>query len=301
MKKTDIVVIGAGIAGITAAIYLKRANADFVILEGGFPGGLLNQLKTIENYPSYPNIQGNELIIKLMEQMKSLGIDITYGYAQSILKEEDGFEVKTDVEAYDCKAVIVSTGVSQKNDSIPGQEKYAGMGVSYCATCDGNFFKGQDVAVVGNNDIALEEGLYLTNLVNKLYLINPDKKLEGNPKLIEAISKANNVEIINSSKVSSINGDDFGVTSITVNDKDIPVFGVFPYIGKKSTSQILNNLKPDTKGIYVKVDSSMQTNIEGLFAAGDLVDKKLRQLVTAANDGAIAATAAFQYVKGVKQ
>ena len=301
MKKTDIVVIGAGIAGITAAIYLKRANADFVILEGGFPGGLLNQLKTIENYPSYPNIQGNELIIKLMEQMKSLGIDITYGYAQSILKEENGFEVKTDVEAYDCKAVIVATGVSQKNDSIPGQEKYTGMGVSYCATCDGNFFKGQDVAVVGNNDIALEEGLYLTNLVKKLYLINPDKELEGNPKLIEAISKANNVEIINSSKVSSINGDDFGVTSITVNDKDIPVFGVFPYVGKKSTSQILNNLKPDMKGIYVKVDSSMETNVEGLFAAGDLVDKKLRQLVTAANDGAIAATAAFQYVKGVKQ
>lgn len=301
MKKTDIVIIGAGIAGITAAIYLKRANADFVILEGGFPGGLLNQLKTIENYPSYPNIQGNELTIKLMEQMKSLGIDITYGYAQSILKEEDGFEVKTDVEAYDCKAVIVATGVSQKNDSIPGQEKYTGMGVSYCATCDGNFFKGQDVAVIGNNDIALEEGLYLTNLVHKLYLINPDKELEGNPKLIEAISKANNVEIINSSKVSSINGDDFGVISITVNDKDIPVSGVFPYVGKKSTSQILNNLKPDTKGIYLKVDSSMQTNIEGLFAAGDIVDKKLRQLVTAANDGAIAATAAFQYVKGVKK
>ena len=297
MKKTDIVVIGAGIAGLTAAIYLKRANADFVVIEGGFPGGLMNQLKTIENYPSYPNITGPELTIKLMEQIKKLGIEITYGNAQSILKEVDGFEVKTDVDAYDCKAVIVATGVSQSKETIPGQDKYFGMGVSYCATCDGNFFKGQDVAVIGNNDIALEEGLYLANLVNKLYLINPDEELVGNNKLIDAISKANNVEIINKANVSSINGDDFGVTSVTVNEKEIPVYGVFPYIGKKSTSQILNNLKPEMKGIYVKVDSAQQTNIEGLFAAGDLVDKKLRQLVTAANDGAIAATAAFQFIK----
>lgn len=297
MKKVDIVVIGAGIAGITAAIYLKRANANFVIIEGSLPGGLLNKLKTIENYPAYPSITGNELIIKLMDQMRQLGIEVTYGNAQSILKEADGFEVKSDVEAYDCKAVIVATGVSQAKETIAGQDKFAGLGVSYCATCDGNFFKGMDVAVIGNNDIALEEGLYLTNLVNKLYLINPDKELAGNPKLIESIKNAKNVEIMNSTNVESINGDDFGVTSITVNGKEIPVMGVFPYVGKKSTSQILNNLKPEMQGIYVKVDETQQTNIEGLYAAGDLVSKKLRQLVTAANDGAIAATSAFQYVK----
>lgn len=297
MKKVDIVVIGAGIAGITAAIYLKRANANFVIIEGSLPGGLLNKLKTIENYPAYPSIAGNELIIKLMDQMRQLGIEITYGNAQSILKEADGFEVKSDVEAYDCKAVIVATGVSQAKETIIGQDKFAGLGVSYCATCDGNFFKGMDVAVIGNNDIALEEGLYLTNLVNKLYLINPDKELAGNPKLIESIKNTKNVEIMNSTNAESINGDDFGVTSITVNGKEIPVMGVFPYVGKKSTSQILNNLKPEMQGIYVKVDETQQTNIEGLYAAGDLVSKKLRQLVTAANDGAIAATSAFQYVK----
>lgn len=297
MKKTDIVVIGAGIAGLTAAIYLKRANADFVILEGSFPGGLLNKLKTIENYPAYPNITGQELIMKLMEQLKHLGIEITYGNVQSILKEKEGFEVKSDVDAYECKAVIVATGTSQSSNTIPGEEKFAGLGVSYCATCDGNFFKGQDVAVIGNNDIALEEGLYLSNIVNKLYLINPDEELSGNKKLIDAVSKAKNIVLFNSSKVESINGDDFGVTSISVNKKEIPVMGVFPYVGKKTTTQILNNLKPEMKGIYVKVDSSQQTNIEGLFAVGDLVDKKLRQLVTAANDGAIGATSAFQYVK----
>lgn len=297
MKKTEIVVIGAGIAGLTAAIYLKRANADFVIIEGGFPGGLLNKLKTIENYPSYPSITGSELTIKLMEQIKSLGIEITYGNAQSILKENEGFEVKTDVDSYECKAVIVATGVSQSNDTIPGQEKYAGMGVSYCATCDGNFFKGLDVAVIGNNNIAIEESLYLANLVNKLYLVNPDEELSGDAKLVSNVNKYKNIEVINKSKVDSINGDDFGVTSISVNGKELSVAGVFPYIGKKTTTQILGNLKPDMKGIYVKVDANQQTNIEGLYAAGDIIDKKLRQLVTAANDGAIAAISASQYVK----
>ena len=300
MKRTDIVVIGAGIAGLTAAIYLKRSNADFVIIEGGFPGGLLNKLKTIENYPSYPSITGSELTIKLMEQIKSLGIEITYGNAQSILKENGGFEVKTDVDSYECKAVIVATGVSQSGDTIPGQEKYAGQGVSYCATCDGNFFKGLDVAVIGNNNIALEESLYLSNLVNTLYLINSEDELSGNADFIKSIKNKDNVKVLNSSKVESINGDDFGVTSITVDGKEISVAGVFPYVGKKSTTQILNNLKPEMKGIYVKVDSNQQTNIEGLYAAGDLVEKKLRQLVTAANDGAIAAISAFQFVKQEK-
>ena len=232
-----------------------------------------------------------------MEQIKSLGIEITYGNAQSILKENEGFEVKTDVDSYECKAVIVATGVSQSNDTIPGQEKYAGMGVSYCATCDGNFFKGLDVAVIGNNNIAIEESLYLANLVNKLYLVNPDEELSGDAKLVSNVNKYKNIEVINKSKVDSINGDDFGVTSISVNGKELSVAGVFPYIGKKTTTQILGNLKPDMKGIYVKVDANQQTNIEGLYAAGDIVDKKLRQLVTAANDGAIAAISASQYVK----
>ena len=198
MKKTDIVIIGAGMAGLTAAIYLKRANADFVILEGSFPGGLLNKLKTIENYPSYSNITGPELLIKLMEHVRELGIEITYGNVQSIFKEEDGFDVKTDVESYECGAVIVATGVNQENDTVPGQEKFAGMGVSYCATCDGNFFKGSDVAVYGNNDIAIEEALYLANLANKVYLINPEIKLSGNNKLIEKISGSKNVILLNS-------------------------------------------------------------------------------------------------------
>ena len=300
MKKTDIVIIGSGIAGISAAIYLKRANADFVLLEGNMAGGMLNQLKSIENYPAMPNTTGADILIALMDQLRFNDIPVTYGNVQTILKEGEGFEVVTDVESYDAKAVIVATGVSQSNNSIPGEEKFAGQGVSYCATCDGNFFKGADVAVVGNNNIAIEEALYLSNLAKTVYFVCPDEGFQGDAKLIQSINEKTNVEKLFSSQVEEIVGDDFGVTGIKINDNIINVMGVFPYVGKKSTSQILNNLKPVKAGIFIKVNETMSTNIPGLFAAGDIVSKKLKQLITAAGDGAAAATSADSYCKLLK-
>ena len=297
MKKTDIVIIGAGMAGISAAVYLKRANANFVLLEGNFVGGMLNQLKSVQNYPAMENTTGSDILIALVDQLRFNEIPVTYGNVQTILKEENGFEVVTDVESYETKAVIVATGVAVSNNSIPGEEKFAGQGVSYCATCDGNFFKGADIAVVGNNNIALEEAIYLANLAGKVYFICPDEELEGDSKLVEKISEYKNIEFIHSAKVQEIVGDDFGVTGIKESNNVIPVAGVFPYVGKKSTSQVLNNLKPDKQGIFLKVDEEMKTNIPGLFAAGDIVSKKLKQLITAAGDGAAAATSADNYVK----
>ena len=297
MKKTNIVIIGAGMAGISAAIYLKRANADFVLLEGNLAGGMLNQLKSVENYPAMPNTTGSDILIALMDQLRFNNISIIYGNVQTILKNENGFEVVTDVESYEAKAVIVATGVGAASKTIPGEEKFAGQGVSYCATCDGNFFKGADIAVVGNNNICIEEAIYLANLAKKVYLICPDEALQGDAKLIEKIKEYQNIEFIYQSQVQEIIGDDFGVTGIKVNDKVFDVMGVFPYIGKKSTSQILNNLKPDKQGIFLKVNEEMMTNIPGLYAAGDIVAKKLKQLVTAAGDGASAATSADNYCK----
>lgn len=300
MKKTDIVIIGSGMAGMSAALYLKRANADFVMLEGNMAGGLLNQLKSVENYPAMPNTTGPEILIALMDQLRFNNIPVVYGNVQTILKEENGFEVVTDVESYETKAVIVATGVAVSNNSIPGEEKFAGQGVSYCATCDGNFFKGADIAVIGNNNIAIEEAIYLANIVNKVYFVCPDENLQGDSNLIEKIKEYKNIEFILNTQVQEIVGDDFGVTGIKINDKVIDVMGVFPYVGKKSTSQILNNLKPDKQGIFLKVNEEMSTNIPGLFAAGDIVSKKLKQLVTAAGDGASAATSADNYVKLLK-
>lgn len=300
MKKADIVIIGSGMAGITAAIYLKRANANFVILEGSLAGGMLNQLKTIENFPTAGITTGSDILISLMDQLRHNNIPLTYGNVQTILKEGGGFEVVTDVESYDAKAVIVATGVSQASKTIPGEEKFAGLGVSYCATCDGNFFKGADVAVVGNNNIALEEALYLTNLVNKLYIVCPDEKLMGDKDLVDSINSANNVEVMLETNVDEILGDDFGVTGMKISGKTIGISGIFPYIGKKSSTQILNNLKPEKKGIFVKANADRMTNIPGLFVAGDIVDKNLKQLVTAAGDGACAAVSADNYCKLLK-
>ena len=297
MKKTDIVIIGSGIAGITAAIYLRRVNANFVLLEGNMAGGMLNQLKSVENYPAMPNTTGSDILIALMDQLRYNEIPVTYGNVQTILKESDGFEVVTDVESYETKTVIVATGISQKNNSIPGEEKYAGQGVSYCATCDGNFFKGANIAVVGNNNICLEEAIYLANLAAKVYFVCPDEELQGDLTLVKKIKEYQNIEFIFLSQVQEILGDDFGVNGIKVNDRVIDVYGVFPYIGKKSTSQILNNLKPDKQGIFLKVNEQMETNIPGLFAAGDIVSTKLKQLITAAGDGAAAATSADEFVK----
>jgi len=300
MKKTDIVIIGSGIAGISAAIYLKRANADFVLLEGNMAGGMLNQLKGVENYPAMPNTTGADILISLMDQLRFNEIPVVYGNVQTILKEGEGFEVVTDVESYDAKAVIVATGVSLNSKTIPGEEKYSGQGVSYCATCDGNFFKGADIAVVGNNNIAIEEAMYLSNLAKKVYFVCPDESLSGDAKLIQSINQKTNVEFIFSSQVEEIVGDDFGVTGIKVNGEVKEVMGVFPYVGKKSTSQVLNNLKPEKAGIFIKVDEEMKTHIPGLFAAGDVVSKKLKQLITAAGDGAAAATSADNYCKLLK-
>ena len=300
MKKTDIVIIGSGIAGITAAIYLKRVNANFILLEGNFVGGMLNQLKSVQNYPAMENTTGSDILIALVDQLRFNEVPVTYGNVQTVLKEEEGFEVVTDVESYEAKAVIVATGVSSKSNSIPGEEKFAGQGVSYCATCDGNFFKGSDIAVIGNNNICLEEAIYLANLASKIYFVCPDEELQGDQELIKKIKEYKNIEFIFSTQVQEIVGDDFGVTGIKVNGGVLSLSGVFPYIGKKSTSQILNNLKPNKQGIFLEVDEEMKTNIPGLYAAGDIVSKKLKQLITAAGDGAAAATSADDYVKSLK-
>lgn len=300
MKKTDIVIIGSGMAGISAALYLKRANADFIILEGSLAGGMLNKLKTIENFPAAGKTTGSDILILLMDQFRHNNIPLVYGNVQTILKESEGFEVVTDVESYEAKAVIVATGLSQVSNTIPGEEKYSGFGVSYCATCDGNFFKGADVAVVGNNNVALEEALYLSALVNKLYFVCPDEELSGDNEFIEKIKKAKNIEIFLDSKVDEIVGDDFGVTGMKISGKTIGISGIFPYIGKKTTTQILNNLKPEMKGIFVVANEERETNIPGLFVAGDIVDKKVKQLITAAGDGASAAVSADKYCKLLK-
>ena len=301
MRKTDVVIIGAGIAGITSAIYLKRANVDFLLLEAKDIGGKLHMLHKVDNYPGKPFTSGEEIIKELKEQLSGLDIKVENQCVQSILKNEVGFEVKTDKESILTKVVVVASGIITKTDSIKGEKEFVSKGVSYCATCDGNFFKGMDVAVYGNNDIALEESLYLSNLVNKLHLVVKENELVGNPKDIELVKNAKNITLHLGKEVTEIKGDQYGVTSVLLNDgNDIPVYGVFPYVGEKSALEFLTNLKPNSQNGYIFVDENKMSNIPGLFAIGDISFKKVRQLVTAASDGAIASSAIVSYLKEAK-
>ena len=299
MKKTNVLIIGAGIAGVTLAIYLKRANIDFVLLEGNEVGGKLNSLEKIENYPGLPPMSGKEFADRLKAQLDQFGIDVSHGLVQAILKSEFGYETKVDTEIYESKVVVIASGITISEGNIKGEKEFFGSGVSYCATCDGNFFRGLDVVVYGNNDTALEEALYLTNLVNKLYFVSKDAELVGEEKLIRQLKDSKNVELILSHEIKEIKGDFMGISKVILDDdRELEVKGVFPYVGVKSSKDYLNQLGVAFDGSFIKVDEGfMSISNPGLFAIGDIVPKKVRQLVTAANDGAVASHYIISYLK----
>lgn len=297
MENTKIVIIGAGIAGLTAAIYLKRANVDFVILESKSVGGKLNMIHELENYPGLDHGTGQGLLNLLKKQTADLGIVIIHGSVQTILKDPVGFKVISDSFAYLAKAVIVASGISPKSNFIENEKKYIGRGVSYCATCDGNFFKGQNVAIYGNNDVAIEDALYLSNIVKKVYLICKEDSLNGDEELLKQVNQKVNIEVITKAIIKDIIGDDFGVTGINLlNGKSLNIDGIFPLVGDKTSADMLNNLKPTMNNGFIVTNENMETDVEGLFAIGDIRQKQLRQLVTSASDGAIAATLAIKFV-----
>lgn len=293
MKKTDVIVIGAGMAGVTAAIYLSRANANFILIEKDSVGGKLKELHKIENFPTIEKTTGKEIIDGLLQQLEYQHIHVEKGNVQTILKDVGGFNVVTDQNSYIAKKVIVATGNVTQEKTIKGEQEFYGRGVSYCAVCDGNFFKGQTVAVIGNNNIAIEESIYLAGIAKTVILVIPGE-IHGDFELINKAKTLQNLNILENSVVEEIVGNEFAVNGIVVNGETIPVAGVFPYVGEKTSTQILKNLKPAMNGNYVIVDQNMMSNIEGLYFAGDIVNKKLRQLITASSDGAIAAVSALK-------
>lgn len=298
MLNTDVVIIGAGPAGLTAATYLARSSHSFVLIEKDAPGGRLNTLPEIENYPGFKSVSGMELANAFIDSASALGIETTYGNVMSVYKDGDYFVTKNDMESYQSKAIIVATGITFA-PSIKGEKEFLGKGVSYCATCDGRFFKGKVMAVYGNGDEAMQEALYLAPLSSKLIFICPNK-IKGNDKLVSALHNSANVEILEDSSVNEIKGEN-KVSSILVNDKEVAVEAIFPLNGPKSASGFLSNLNLEMNKGFVKTDNEQKTSVEGLFAAGDILDKKLRQVVTAAGEGATAATSAIKYLNGLKK
>ncbi|OPZ34398.1 MAG: Thioredoxin reductase [Tenericutes bacterium ADurb.BinA155] len=303
VKAYDVVIIGAGIAGLTAGIYLKRSSLSGIILEKAAPGGRLLNIHAIDNYPSESLIPGPELAAKIVAHASELGVVPEYGNVQGVQKQGDHFLVATDMETYEAKALIIATGTTTKTLGVPGEKEYAGRGVSYCATCDGNFFKGKDVALIGYKDRAIEEAIYLASLCHHLYLFAPQpfETTEAHEKTLRSFP---NVEILFGAKLLAISGNKL-VEAVKVQlqdgtEKTYPVAGVFPLTGEKSSTDFLAGLAPKNNAGFLVADPQMATSIPGLFAAGDIVDKKLRQLVTASSDGALAATAAIAYVHALK-
>lgn len=288
----DIIIIGAGPAGMTAAIYAARANKKVLVLEAlSYGGEILNTLK-IENYPVEENISGFDFATKLYNQVIKLGVEVKL---EKVLSINENKEVKTNENTYISKSIIIATGLNNRKLNLSLEEELIGKGISYCATCDGAFFKGKDVAVVGGGNTALEDALYLSDICNKVFLIHRRNEFRADPITIDKVLNKDNIIVIYDSIITKINGSNY-LESIEVNNELLKVDGLFIAIGKIPNLDYLNGLIETNEDGYIKSNELCHTNIDGIFVAGDIREKTLRQLVTATSDGAIAATEAIKYI-----
>lgn len=297
----DIGIVGGGIAGMTAAIYGLRAGKSVLLLEGSGFGGQMTLTSHIENYPGIKNISGNDLAQNLKAQVEELGAKIKRASVKEILVQDREKILVTEKEDFSCKTVILATGQAHRKLGVPGEDQFAGMGVSYCAVCDGAFFKGMNVAVVGGGSTALEDAAYLANHCNKVYVIHRRDAFRGEDYLVKNLKEKDNVEFILNSTVTEIKGS-FAVEEVrlhnlfTGEESKLPVEGVFIAIGQIPGNERYDGLVDLDENGYIIAGEDCKTSREGIFAAGDCRTKAVRQLVTAAADGAIAALGAAEYV-----
>lgn len=312
MTVYDVLIIGAGPAGITAAIYAKRAGCSVIVFEELMPGGQVATTFEIENYPGFETIGGIELSMKFSDHMASTGVEVIYGTPSDIKLQGNIKTVECDGVTYQAKSIIIASGTKRRLLEVEGEKEFTGKGVSYCATCDGNFFKEKDVAVVGGGNSAVEDAMYLSKLCGKVYLIHRRDEFRASRTLVDRLSAYENIVLIMNSKVTAIYGDE-KVTSIDVastsstseNDssvKNIAVDGVFIAVGSEPRTALLK-ADPDIKFSddgAVLADETCHTGINGVFVAGDVRSKPLRQIITAASDGAVAGWYAAMYSDSIK-
>ena len=299
---SKVVVIGAGPAGITASIYLKRAGIDLVLIEKMMPGGKISLTHKIDNYPGFTSIGGSDLANHMMNQLMENNIEIVFDEVNEVVKEKDKFIVRTTYGEYDADAVIVATGTVERKLGIPGEKEFFAKGVSTCAVCDGGFFKGQPMAIIGGGNSALEEALYLSSITNKVYVVHRRDEFRADQILVDRIKEDPNIEIVTPYNPIEVKGDKM-VSSLVLEHaktkelKEIEIKAMFAYIGAEPNTSFVNIPTIfDEKG-YINVNSEMETIVPGLFACGDCIKKNLRQVVTACGDGAVAAMSAVHYLK----
>lgn len=298
----DVIVIGAGPSGMTAALYASRANLRVALIEQGVPGGQMNNTSDIENYPGYSHISGADLAMNMFEPLESLGVEYLYGIVSSV-KEQDGLKVVyTDEEAYKTKTVIIATGAKHRHLNVEGEEEYNSHGVSYCAVCDGAFFKDEEVLVVGGGDSAVEEAIYLTQFAKKVTIVHRRDELRAQQLIQERAFKNNKIDFLWNTVVESINGNGNSVTDVEVSNVitgkkyNLKTNGVFIYVGLNPVSDYVRNLGITDESGWIITDDKMNTSVSGIFAIGDVRQKELRQITTAVGDGAIAGIEAYSYI-----
>ena len=298
----DIIIIGAGPAGITAAIYAARSNLNVLVIEGESLGGKLTKIHEIENYPGFATIGGNDLADHMLEHLKAFGVEIKLGLVKKIVDGETKKIILEDDEELESKSIIIATGTKEKLLDVPNSKEYIGKGISYCAVCDGFFYRKKDVIVVGGGNSAFQEALFLSSIANKVYIITRRDVFRADASIVEKAKNNEKIEIITKylPKELVIENDRVKALEIenvdTKETKTIDCSGIFPYIGAIPNTSFVDLDILDEHG-YVIVDDNMATKIPGIYGAGDVTNKKLRQVVTATNDGAIAANALAKYLK----
>ena len=292
MEKRDCIIIGAGIAGMTAALYLKRFMIDVLILEKEIPGGQLNNTKHLKNYPGFLGEDGSRLAENIYQQLKELNVDYRNENVESVEIHAQKI-VKTNKGIYECNQLIIATGRAPRLLKAKGEKELLGHGISYCAVCDGFFFKGKDIAVVGGSASALENARYLSGIANKVYIICRKDFLKGEPVVIEEIKALPNIEVIYNSNVKEFIGED-QLTSILLDkngeDYNLDVSGAFISIGYEPNFMVNSKIDLENKDGYLVVDKNCETNIKEVFAIGDAISKDLYQLLTAASEASIASS-----------
>lgn len=297
----DIGIVGGGTAGMTAAIYGQRAGKKTIIIEGGAFGGQITSSPNVENYPGIASVSGSEFSMNLLDQAVKLGAETQTEQVTGI-REENGIKIiVAGGKEYPCRSIILATGVTHRHLGVPGEERLTGAGVSYCATCDGMFFRGRDVAVVGGGSTALQDAEFLSGYCSKVYLIHRRDEFRGEDNIVKRLEKKENVEFILSAAVKEIVGENM-VEKLILNHKktgeesELPVAGVFIAVGQiPQNDAFADVVRLDGSGFILAAEDCM-TSHPGIFAAGDCRTKEVRQLTTAAADGAVAALAACKYI-----
>lgn len=297
----DLIILGAGTAGLSAAIYGVRAGLSVQVIENNLYGGQIINSPDVDNYPGIPSISGFDFVQNLHSHATGLGVSIVNDKIFDVSLQGNIKKLISKKQVYEAKTVILATGASHRKLGCPGEEQFAGRGVSYCATCDGAFFKGKDVAIVGGGNTALEDALFLSNNCQKVYLIHRREEFRAHKTVVDAVKVRENIELVFNCTVKKISGDE-GVQRVCLErttggpDIELAVSGVFVAIGLDPNTQLFAS-QVELQNGYVKAGENCHTNIPGVFAAGDVRTKELRQLITAAADGAVAAVEAAKYLQ----